>query len=50
MDVVMGIVFIVLGIVFLTLSSSSNRQGFHLLIGIVNIVVGGIKLFRGLSR
>jgi len=50
MSLVMGIIFIVLGIVFLALPSSPDRRGVHMLLGIVNIAVGGIKLFRGINR
>jgi len=49
MDVVMGALFLVIGIVFLVIPSSPNRQGVMLLLGATNIIVGIIKLARGLG-
>lgn len=48
-DVVMGALFLIIGVAFLVIPSSSNRQGMMLLVGVVNIVVGIIKLVRGLG-
>lgn len=47
LDIVMGALFLVMGIVFLVMPHSSGRQGMFLLLGLVNIVVGLIKIVRG---
>jgi uncharacterized membrane protein HdeD (DUF308 family) len=49
MDVVMGSLFLLFGILFLVIPHSSSRQGMFLLLGLVNIVVGIIKIARGLG-
>jgi uncharacterized membrane protein HdeD (DUF308 family) len=49
MDILFGALFLTIGVVFLVIPSSPNRQTMMLLLGVVNIVVGIIKLARGLG-
>jgi uncharacterized membrane protein HdeD (DUF308 family) len=49
MDTVMGALFVLFGLLFLVIPHSSSRQGMFLLIGVVNIVVGIIKISRGVG-
>jgi len=48
LDVIMGVVFVVIGVLLLTAPSAPGRTNVLALVGAVNVVVGLVKFVRGL--
>ncbi len=49
LDLFVGVLFLVIGIAFVVMSSSTSKPGMFLLLGVVKIGVGLIKIVRGLG-